>query len=123
MDIKINDKTYEVPDLCPTNAPKKVDMKRHLDQHGVESLLASTKYGQYASCILDELVRKGAQAIETVEVSGPPREPNLPVTQLLEVPGDTLGSPGEIFSVGGGETFPDQTIQGDLPQPDSEATP
>ena len=75
MEIRINGKTYEVPEFCPTDAPKKVSMKRHLDQHGAESFLASSKYGPYAPCVLDELKKMGAEAVETVEVLGSPLEP------------------------------------------------
>ena len=40
---------------------------RHLNQHGVESFLASDLYGKYAACVLDELRSVGAEPVEPVE--------------------------------------------------------
>ena len=73
----------------------------------------------------------GAEGVETVQVLGSPLEPHVkssvagpvPVTQFLEIPGNALESPGDIYSGGGGETSTDPTARGELPQPDSEATP
>ena len=67
MDIKMNGKTYEAPDSCPIDGPRKSTLKRHLNQHGVESFLASDKYGQYAPCIIEELESMGAEPVELVE--------------------------------------------------------
>ena len=49
MEIKINVKTYEAPDSCPIDGPRKGTLKRHLQQHGVASFLSSDKYGEYAA--------------------------------------------------------------------------
>ena len=68
MEIKINGNTYEAPDSCPIDGPRKSTLKRHLNQHGVESFLSSDKYGQYAACVLDELQSLGAEPVEPVEV-------------------------------------------------------
>ncbi len=78
MDIKINGKTYEAPDSCPIDGPMKGTLKRHLNQHGVESFLASDKYGQYAPCIIEELESMGAELLEVVE----PVEPEAVVAAL-----------------------------------------
>ena len=78
MDIKINGKTYEAPDSCPIDGPRKGTLKRHLNQHGVESFLASDKYGQYAPCIIEGLESMGAELLEVVE----PVEPEAVVAAL-----------------------------------------
>ncbi len=81
MEIKINGKTYEAPDSCPIDGPRKGTLKRHLNQHGVESFLASDKYGQYAPCIIEELETMGAEAVEPTETVAP-AEPEAVVAAL-----------------------------------------
>ena len=68
-EIRINGNTYETPESCPLYGPLKSTLKRHLTRHGVEAFLASNKYGQYATCILDELRGMGAEAVETAKVT------------------------------------------------------
>ena len=111
MEIKINGQTYEVPDACAVDGPKKGILKRHLDQHGPESFLASTKYGQYAPCILDELEGKGAEVVGPTrgleqpapesEVTPSSAPVSIPITASLAVPGDALGDPHASCPCGG----------------------
>ena len=56
MEIKIDNRTFQIPDACPIDAPRNRDLKRHLREHGVESLLASKKFSEFSGCILDELL-------------------------------------------------------------------
>jgi hypothetical protein len=56
MEVKIEDKQYQVHGSCPLGAPSKAILKRHLNQHGAESLVTSKKFGKYASCILEGIL-------------------------------------------------------------------
>ena len=115
MDIKINGNTYSVPNSCPTDTPRKASLKRHLDEHGVESSLASNKYRQFASCVLDELQSMGAEPVETVEAPeqllNPPETSSeagsVPGTEFLETPGNTLEDSGDIYPRSCEEISPD----------------
>jgi len=116
MEIRINGKTYEAPDSCPIDGPRKGTLKRHLNQHGVESFLSSDKYGEYAACILEELETMGAEAVEPTETveTVAPAEPEavvaaleallvssealsgrIPETTYVEAPGAVQDSSGE----------------------------
>ena len=41
---------------CQIDAETKESLLKHLDEHGVMSLLTSAKFGQYAGCVLEEIV-------------------------------------------------------------------
>ena len=83
MEIEINGNAYEVPDCCPTNPPKRSSLKRHLDQHGAESFLASKKYGQYAPCILNILEDQGAEIAGTnQDLEQPAQGPQVPSSSV-----------------------------------------
>ena len=70
MEIRFEEKNFQIPDACPIDAPKNRIIKRHLREHGLPSLLASTKLAQFSGCILDELLEMGAQIVESsIEVS------------------------------------------------------
>ena len=64
MEIKIGDRTFQVPDSCPTDAPNKRKLRRHVRDHGPESLLTSRKLAPFAQCVLDEMITAGAEAVE-----------------------------------------------------------
>ena len=64
MEIKIGDRTFQIPDACPIDAPKDRILKRHLREHGIESLLASKKLSAFSGCVLDDLVKEGAEIVE-----------------------------------------------------------
>ena len=61
MNIKFGDKVFEVPDSCPINGPKKRRLIRHLDEHGLESLLTSKSLEPYSQCILNEILEAGGE--------------------------------------------------------------
>ena len=70
MEIRFEEKNFQIPDFCPIDGPKNRTLRRHLQEHGIESLLTSTKLSQFSSCILEDLLEKGADIIEsTIEVS------------------------------------------------------
>lgn len=64
MEIKFKDRTYTIPDECPTDGPKKSTLRRNLQKHGAESFLISRKLSPFAGCLTDELLKAGAEMIE-----------------------------------------------------------
>ncbi len=64
MEIKIGDRVFYFPDACPTDAPNKRRLTRHLRDHGPESLLASKMLSPYAGCVVDEILKAGGQPVE-----------------------------------------------------------
>ncbi len=52
---------------CQVDAETKESLLKHLDEHGVVSLLTSAKFGQYAGCVLEEI--EGAIAAESALVA------------------------------------------------------
>ena len=67
MEIKFKDRTYTIPDECPTDGPKKSTLRRNLQEHGAESFLISRKLSPFAGCLTDELLNAGAEIVETDE--------------------------------------------------------
>ena len=65
MEIKFKDRTYTIPDECPTDGPKKSTLRRNLQEHGAESFLVSRKLSPFAGCLTDELLKAGAEIVET----------------------------------------------------------
>ncbi len=65
MEIKFKDRTYTISDECPTDGPKKSTLRRNLQEHGAESFLISRKLSPFAGCLTDELLKAGAEIIET----------------------------------------------------------
>ena len=91
MEIQINGKTYEVPQSCPKDGPRKGTLKRHLASHGAEAFLASKKYGAHAPCILDELQAQGAEVVMAAQVQEQP-DSQLPSSGIPE---DTTDGHGD----------------------------
>ena len=52
---KAETRDYKVTNNCQVDAETKESLLKHLDEHGPVSLLTSAKFGQYASCILEEI--------------------------------------------------------------------
>ena len=52
MEIRFEEKNFQILDACPIDAPKDRIPKRHLREHGMESLLNSKKLSQFSGCIL-----------------------------------------------------------------------
>ena len=63
MEIKHDGRSFHIADSCPVGALTRATLKRALKAHGVESFLASKKYGGQAACILAELEKAGAAVI------------------------------------------------------------
>ena len=64
MEIKFKDRTYTIPDECPTDGPRKSTLRRNLQEHGAESFLISRKLSPFAGCLTDELLKAGAEVVE-----------------------------------------------------------
>ena len=67
MDIKIGDRVFQLTDSCPTDAPKKRRLIRHLRDHGPESLLSSKTLAPFAQCVLAEILVAGGQPVDVAE--------------------------------------------------------
>ena len=53
--MKNQDKYDRIRNNCQVDAETKESLLKHLDEHGAVSLLTSAKFGQYASCFLEEI--------------------------------------------------------------------
>ncbi len=65
MEVKVGDRTYHLENVCPTEGPKVATLRRHLRAHGPEALIASSKYGPYAACVLSDLTEVGVKVVRT----------------------------------------------------------
>jgi len=90
MEIKFEEKIFQIPDACPIDAPKNRVLKRHLREHGIESLLASKKLSEFSGCVLDELLEQGAVIVESVEANK-----QVPSSESTEGHPDNQGDPIE----------------------------
>ena len=63
MKVKFGANTYEISDSCNLDRRGKRSWKRALDEHGPEGVLASQKYREFASCMLDELESLGVEIV------------------------------------------------------------
>lgn len=74
MKIKFGANIYEIGDTCDLDRRRKRSWKRNLDDHGVEGVLASLKFRDAASCMLEELKALGAEVVDETDVVSPPPE-------------------------------------------------
>ena len=95
MEIKIGDRVFQFPDACPTDAPNKRRLTRHLRDHGPESLLASKTLSPYAACVVDEILKAGG---ETVEPSDEPQISAEAPVPTQEAAPDTETAPTETVA-------------------------
>ena len=58
MEIKIGERTYEIPDNCSVEIPTRNVLLQHLRDHGPESFLTSKKLSKFAGCVKDELLQE-----------------------------------------------------------------
>ena len=84
MKIQIGERVYDVGDSCPADAPTKRELFRHLRDHGLESLLTSTRLSQFAGCIEGIVEQEGVEVVREDSNEEHPRPP-----------GDTGASGGE----------------------------
>ena len=57
MKDRFGNNGYRASDNCQVDAGTRVNLLKHLDEHGPVSLLTSAKFGQYAGCFLEEIER------------------------------------------------------------------
>jgi len=62
-----NIKADKVVTNCEVDAETKESLLKHLDEHGVVSLLTSAKFGQYTGCFLEEI--EGVIAAESALIA------------------------------------------------------
>ncbi len=58
MEIKIGDRTFELPENCTVEVPTRAMLLQHLREHGPESFLTSKKLSRFAGCVKDELLEE-----------------------------------------------------------------
>ena len=79
---KPEDKGYKVTTNCELDADTREHLLQHLDEHGVMSLLTSSKFGQYTGCFLEEI--EGVIAAESA--------------LIMPAAGDSTGNPDAAAS-------------------------
>ena len=109
MEIRIEGRTYQIPDACPIEAPNKRIMRRHLREHGPESFLTSKTLSQFAACVWGDLVLEGAEMVgltsdADVKASG---DSSLPSDVSMDQPsGQEAPDPGNHEVVASDEAIP-----------------
>ena len=91
MEIEINGKTFAIAADCPLDAPKPKTLRHHLRVHGAESFVTSQRLGQFAGCVLDDLLQSGAKLLERIPLSDTGSEAD-PVVVRDRVDGDDLAT-------------------------------
>ncbi len=93
MEIKLNDRTFTIPDDCPMDGPKKSTLRRNLQEHGAEAFLTSRKLSPFAGCLTDELLEAGAEIVEPEDATGVSMA--LDKTETPQESGVTRGQNGD----------------------------
>ena len=88
-------RVYTVGDSCRVDSPRRSIVKRHLKDHGAESPLTSERLGEFAACVMEELLESGARVLE-------PGEPAVPLDSPAE-PLSPQGNSGKHEPGGKGE--------------------
>ena len=55
MKDRLGNNGYRASDNCQVDAGIRVNLLKHLDEHGPVSLFTSNKFGQYVGCFLEEI--------------------------------------------------------------------
>ena len=63
MKIRFEGKIFLIPDACPVDGPWRRNLRRHLQEHGIEGLLTSKKLSAFSGCVVDDLVKEGAEIL------------------------------------------------------------
>lgn len=71
MKVRFGANTYEISDTCELSARAKRGWEHALDEHGPEGILASLKYREAASCMLDDLKTLGVEVVDPTDAEGP----------------------------------------------------
>ena len=86
------DKENKAINNCQVDAETKESLLKHLDEHGVVSLLTSAKFSQYTGCVLEEIERAiasestAADAVSAVDSIGNPDAAASPADDVTESP-------------------------------------
>ena len=99
MEIEINGKTFPIADDCPLDAPKPKTLRRHLRIHGAESFMTSQSLGQFAGCVLDDLLQSGARLLERIPLSDSALEADLAVVHGQDASDDSRADTASTGSV------------------------
>ena len=91
MSNKPEAKDYKIIYNCQIDVETKENLLKHLDEHGAVSLLTSTKFGQYAGCVLEEIERTIATESALIasaadDLIGKQEAPPTPAGEATESP-------------------------------------
>ena len=64
MKIKYNNKILNASDNCPIERPPTKVLSKFIKDHGPEAFVTSEKYGQYAACVVGDLLDSGVEIME-----------------------------------------------------------
>ena len=82
MEFQYNGKIFNVSNFCPIERPPTKVLSKFIKDHGPEAFITSEKYGQFAACVVGDLLDRGAEIIDEtnmVDVGDP-----AVVTESLE---------------------------------------
>ena len=107
---KSEGKEYKSTDNCEVDADFKESLLKHLDDHGVVSVLSSAKFGKYCGCfweeIQDAISTVGKAAVSSASVGDGICESWSPVASAAKSPSpDTLLLLPSGISVSGIESW------------------
>ena len=95
-------KAYKVTDNCQIDADAKESLVQHLEDHGVMSLLTSSKFAPYFSCVVKEIGK--AIAAESALIASAAADDSIGNQDAAASPADgTAESPAALF--GGGRAW------------------
>ena len=84
---KPEDKGYKVTTNCELDADTREHLLQHLDEHGVMSLLTSSKFSTHVDCLLSEIEQAIAGERESViQDASDPDKTAPPVDEATESP-------------------------------------
>ena len=84
---KPEDKGYKVTTNCELDADTREHLLQHLDEHGVMSLLTSSKFSTHVNCLLSEIEQAIAGERESViQDASDPDKTAPPADDAIESP-------------------------------------
>ena len=88
---KPEDKGYKATNNCQVDAETRVNLLKHLEEHGPASLLTSNKFSQYAGCFPEEITsaiaaESALKASAAVDLTGKEEAPPTPADEATESP-------------------------------------
>ena len=85
--FQYNNKIFNASDNCPIERPPTKVLRKFIKDHGPEAFVTSEKYGQYAACVVGDLLDSGAEIIEETTMVKM-EEPAVVLENLETINGD-----------------------------------